>query len=815
MDNQPTSLTSGGASAGATYGTTVATYGDGGYEDRLQSIQAPDDNNDGSNEADEGTTSSMDYDHDYGTAHPDSAVSQNPTGGDYLPSSSVDGNGNCTSYYYDAAGRLLHTYIEQDPTHLSAEYDAISCSGSTSGKHYQQAYNAADGTIKHRQDPNSGDTDDKRTVLQYWAPSDSGYVTGTQGQLKNEIRPGGDCSAGAARRLCTSYTYDQHARVASKTDGRGVTTTYKYDDMDRTTQVRNDGLSTACTPVETAAGVCVTYGYDAEGNLQTRTDVNGETTFVYDQLNRQRAVTTNDTLAASVTEVAYDYNDDGKLTELAQSENTSVVNQVGYDYDDANYPAKATVNSEAATAADKLVVTLDQNNDGKHNQTVFTDMSTPIEIKKDYTNAGRLKQIDVREQATTGNKRATLDYSHQLGGVDTNMLRSVTIGGTGSAGINGTMSYSYLNDNRKLASVTQPGDDYDYTFDDAGNVREEKKGSTRTFYGYDRAGQLCWEDSTDHTGAGLVNNCQDPTTTPGTDYDQDAAGNSLGTSADPYGYNDFDQVDSIDGVDQTYRDLGNDLRIGNGDHTLANSSVGVISRTDASGPSPQTTYYLYDPDGGILAAYPAMDTSGYQDDAVYYVTNHQKSVVMLLDADGNRVGWYRYSPYGDPTIVDQTAGAATENPWRYLSAYYSPENGGYHHLGARMYDNQSHFTQPDPERGDLADPLQTLAYGYAHGDSVNQADPSGRSCKYSGDCDDLGGEMSWKEIPVVAGYIGACAGGAELSTATLGGFIPLLGFLGPEAIAAGAVVVPVGGCIAGAALAYNELDSVLDVPIGE
>ena len=67
----------------------------------------------------------------------------------------------------------------------------------------------------------------------------------------------------------------------------------------------------------------------------------------------------------------------------------------------------------------------------------------------------------------------------------------------------------------------------------------------------------------------------------------------------------------------------------------------------------------------------------------------------------------------------------------------------------------------------------------------------------------------------MAGYIGACAGGAELSTATLGGFIPLLGFLGPEAIAAGAVVVPVGGCIAGAALAYNELDSVLDVPIGE
>ena len=716
IDNQPSTLTAGANASDETgTGSTVATYGGGGFSDRLASVTMPKD--DGASDAAKGTVK---YNH-----------TNSPKGGDYLPTSAVDMNFACTAYRYDATGRLTDTYIEQDPG------VNLDCSAQTGGKHYRQGFNA-DGTVAWRQDPNGNATDAGRTRYFYWAPGDAGYVAGTKGQMKKEVRPGGNdgCTASSSTRLCTFYTYDDRARLTKVRDGRGVVTTYAYDKLDRTTQVRTDGSTATCTTVDTTLGVCVKYSYDAEGNMTSREDVNGTTTFDYDQLNRQRAVTTNDVVVGVppvlVTEVAYDYNDDGKLTRLTQRENTSVVNAVAYDYDAANYPATATVNPEASSAGQKIVVTLDQNKSGKHTKTVFDSMSTPIEQARTYTKAGRLDTIEAFEQVTPGNTRAKLDYGYQRGTIDTNMIRNLTVSGTGSASINGTVSYSYggTYQNRKLASVSDTASgapNYSYTFDNAGNVRTETKAGNDTWYGYDRAGQLCWEHTSDPGSGALVDNCG-TATTPGaaTDYGQDDGGNSLGTTADPYGYNDFNQVDSIDGVTQKYRDLGNDLRVQNGDTRMVDSSLGVISRTTGTGPTAQATYYLRDPDGGLLASYPAMTQSGYTSQAVYYVTNHQDSVVMLLDADGARVGWYRYSPYGQPTIVEQTAGAATDNPWRYLSAYYSGENGGYHHLGARMYDNRSHFTQPDPKRGNHAEPLTTLTYGYAGGDPCNRQDPSGR-----------------------------------------------------------------------------------------
>lgn len=714
MDNQPTTFTAGANASDETgTGSTVASYGGGALADQLQSVTMPKD--DGASKAATGTVR---YEHG----------SNPPPGSDYLPTSSTDMNLVCTAYRYDATGRLTDTYIEQDP---GANLD---CSAQTGGKHYSQGYNN-DGTVAWRQDPNG--TTAKRNTYDYWQPGHSGYVAGTKGQLKREVRPGGDpaCTASTSARLCTFYTYDDRARLVEMRDGRGVVTTYGYDALDRTTQVRTDGLTTPCTTVDTAAGVCVEYSYDAEGNMFRRDDVNGITTFDYDQLNRQRAVTTNDTLTGTppllVTRVGYDYNDDGKLTTLTQTENTAVVNKVAYGYDQANYPASATVNPDASDAADKLVVNLDQNKSGKHNKTVFASMSTPIELKKTYTTAGRLDTIEAFEQAATGNTRATLklDYKRTVAGVpiDTNMIRSITYDKTGSSSLDGTVSYTYDGPNLggKLASVSDtasgaPG--YSYAFDGAGNVRRESKAGTPTWYGYDRAGQLCWSEGSDNAGAdALVDSC-DAAPAGATDYDQDMAGNSLGTTGDPYTYNDYNQASSIDGVTQKYRDLGNDMRVTNGNTRMVESSVGVISRT-TSGTS---TYYLHDPDGGILASYPSMNTSGYKANAVYYVTNHQDSVFMLLGSSGSRVGWYRYSPYGEPTIVNQTGTAATDNPWRYLSAYYSPENGGYHHLGARMYDNHSHFTQPDPERGDLSDPLHMLSYGYTAGDPINRNDAGGR-----------------------------------------------------------------------------------------
>ena len=94
-----------------------------------------------------------------------------------------------------------------------------------------------------------------------------------------------------------AYVYDSYSRVASSTDGRGKTTSYSYDADDRITQVLTDN-ATSCTY---SAGSCITYTFDNEGNLTSRVDRNGTTSFGYDWLNRQTSQTQPSGLVISAT----------------------------------------------------------------------------------------------------------------------------------------------------------------------------------------------------------------------------------------------------------------------------------------------------------------------------------------------------------------------------------------------------------------------------------------------------------------------------------------------------------------------------------
>ncbi len=168
---------------------------------------------------------------------------------------------------------------------------------------------------------------------------------------------------------------------------------------------------------------------------------------------------------------------------------------------------------------------------------------------------------------------------------------------------------------------------------------------------------------------------------------------------------------------------------------------------------------------------PGSGVSGQRCKSLAAVAPPPRRMKMVVD-------WYRYSPYGAPTIVAQTNGAATENPWRYLSAYYSSETGGYHHLGARMYDNSSHFTQPDPERGNLGEPLSTSGFSYSSCDPINRTDRNGRD-----DC--------------AAGVVSTLFGSVSLLASGYGLFtVPLTGGLSTVAVVAG-FEASIGGLIFG------------------
>jgi len=245
-------------------------------------------------------------------------------------------------------------------------------------------------------------------------------------------------------------------------------------------------------------------------------------------------------------------------------------------------------------------------------------------------------------------------------------------------------------------------------------VASKTTGGTTTYYGYDKAGQLCWKGPS--TGTTPVASC--PVSAPGSNtvIQRDAAGNSEGDPAKPIEYNAYNQASKINGQDQDYHDLGNDLRVQAGSTGLVNTQFGITARTTSAG----TTYYTRMPDGRLLASHGAGGTH-------FYVTDYQDSVVAMIGTDGQRAGTYRYAPYGEPTLVEDTA-AAQNNPFRWHGGYHDIEGDGYYKFGARYYDGDGHFTQPDPKAGTINEPLTLNSYTYAQCDPVNQADPTGYDC---------------------------------------------------------------------------------------
>lgn len=179
------------------------------------------------------------------------------TGTGFLPTSTTDTQGNCTAAGYDTAGNLTDTYAGNSPS-------GGNCNTATGGAHNHLTYRV-DGGVDAFTDARGNTTD---------------YVYDADGNPTQIRQPGYDCATTTARKRCTDLTYDGLRRVHTARDGNNQLTTYTYDPLDRITAVYFGG-ATSCDAGKTN---CVTYTYDAEGNLKNRADVTGVTYYTYDLL---------------------------------------------------------------------------------------------------------------------------------------------------------------------------------------------------------------------------------------------------------------------------------------------------------------------------------------------------------------------------------------------------------------------------------------------------------------------------------------------------------------------------------------------------
>ena len=411
------------------------------------------------------------------------------------------------------------------------------------------------------------------------------------------------------------------------------------------------------------------YDYNAKGQVARVRDnlLNRTTQSEYDLANRPVRVKTAEAGQHVYTgQVAYD-NVYGNLSEFTEKvgENRQKFG-TKFGYDDENRPTSLTY-SIGATTIGQSTTTID-----KLNRTTFSAVKL-------------------------GSKTFTSEYHFAAGGY-----------GTGSV-------------TNLVASITQPGCNCGYGYDDNGNIASATLNGKWTGYSYDALGQLVQVNDHSDTRSGA-----DGTTWK---YTYDLGGNILkkerfayADTTNPletvtYTYGDAnwrDKLTAVNGSTIRYDAIGNPLSDGTWTYTWQNGRQ--LQKMQKSG---VTAEFVYNADGlrvqktvnGVATKYTLHGknvvhmTSGtdelhffydaqnrpavvvYNGTAYAYVKSLQGDIVALLNGAGNVVVSYAYDAWGAPIgksgSMAETLGSV--QPFRYRGYVFDEETGLYY-LRSRYYN---------------------------------------------------------------------------------------------------------------------------------
>lgn len=490
--------------------------------------------------------------------------------------------------------------------------------------------------------------------------------------------------------------------LTATTYGNGAKVSSRYDDFNRVTGVVY-GEKTAPR---------YEYDYNAKGQVARVRDnlLNRTTQSEYDLANRPvRVKTSEDTKHVYTGQVAYD-NVYGNLSEFTEKvgENRQEFG-TKFGYDDENRPTSLTY-SIGATTIGQSTTTID-----KLNRTTFSAVKL-------------------------GSKTFTSEYHFAAGGY-----------GTGSV-------------TNLVSSITQPGCNCGYGYDDNGNIASATLNGKWTGYTYDALGQLIRVNDRSDTSAGDNGSTWV--------YEYDRGGNILSkklypyanTSSEPlqtmrfsYGNANWkDQLTAVDGTPITYDAIGNPLNDGTWTYTWQNGRQ--LQKMQKSG---VTAEFVYNADGlrvqktvnGVATKYTLHGknivhmTSGtdelhffydaqnrpamvvYNGTAYAYVKSLQGDIVAILDENGNTVVSYGYDAWGAPLWctgeLAETLGKV--QPFRYRGYVFDEETGLYY-LKSRYFNSAiCRFISSDVFFEKINSANSQNIYTYCHNEPVVKYDKNGNA----------------------------------------------------------------------------------------
>ena len=457
--------------------------------------------------------------------------------------------------------------------------------------------------------------------------------------------------------------------LTATTYGNGAKIRSRYDDFNRVTGVVYGEETTPRYE----------YDYNAKGQVARVRDnlLNRTTQSEYDLANRPvRVKTSEDAKHVYTGQVAYD-NVYGNLSEFTEKvgENRQEFG-TKFGYDDENRPTSLTY-SASGKEIGQSTTTID-----KLNRTTFSTVKL-------------------------GSKTFTSEYHFAAGGY-----------GTGSV-------------TNLVSSITQPGCNCGYGYDDNGNIASATLNGKWTGYTYDALGQLIQVNDHSDTRSG-----ENGTTWK---YTYDLGGNILkkerfayADTTTPletvtYTYGDAnwrDKLTAVNGNAIRYDAIGNPLSDGTWTYIWQNGRQ--LQKMQKAG---VTAEFVYNADGlrvqktvnGVATKYTLHGknivhmTSGtdelhffydaqnrpavvvYNGTAYAYVKSLQGDIVAILDENGNTVVSYGYDAWGAPLWctgeLAETLGKV--QPFRYRGYVFDEETGLYY-LRSRYYNvEENRFLSAD------------------------------------------------------------------------------------------------------------------------
>lgn len=469
------------------------------------------------------------------------------------------------------------------------------------------------------------------------------------------------------------------------------TTSYTYDAMDRVTQILYGG-DAACIP---SSGNCITYTYDADGNVTQRVDNTGTYTFSYDALNRLIDKGTPSGADAcsgsSPSGITYTYDGASNLTTSCDALGTT-----HYYYDAGNRLTSqvepgGTSGCAVPSTTSAGCTAYGYDNDNHLTNTLFPGGATQTAT---WTSNGKMSSIIGKDSSAT--TLTSFSYNYASGTNDEDLVQT-RVENDPSVSSATTVTYGYNMNNELTSAVTTGG-----------------SSATLSYY-YDAAGNRCSAAATGSpalcpsgTNYYAYNADEELTAGPAGSYTYDGAGNQTSNPIESnLSYNSKNQTSSAtpsggSAFALTYANNGQDERTGDGSTTFVSGNEG-LDRMVAGG---TTTYFIRNNVGALIGEH--IGSTSY-----YYLTDNQGSVVAVISASGSVQDRTAYDPYGQVT----SSSGSVANPFGYAGGY--TQSTGLVKFGARYYNpTVGLFTQEDPSG-------QTAGYGYAGDDPVNNADPTG------------------------------------------------------------------------------------------